>query len=704
MKLKSLYLTIFLVTFMLRPSDAQNWEPEWGVQNTQKDASAWSYILDIDYQNNIYTGTQYGDSIFFSDTLFTANTNYDWANWAIAKYDNQGRFLTAFDITSIPGKNIFETVIATDKDLNMYVACEFQQVAHLLGIPIYHGNMSGPDAPEVFLAKISPSLQIKWIRLISSPGQDVVCGLAISSDNFIYMPTVHYGNGYSIDTVNYFDQDTAIYDYTICSLLKIDLDGNLVWRRELSSSGAGIMVREMNIDNLNHIILNGYLRDNLYYSDDTIFHPHQGENMYRSFIIEIDTSGELVSGIIPDWNIVLSDTDRDEFGDFYFAGYVWDTVYFGSDTLIQHEDSTVNILAKLNSDFEPMWHETTRAKTSQGSYNFHIDLFQDTMFFVGQCRSTFNMFDTVFNIGFYNQAFVGQVTPEGELDEFTIVEATRGFKRFNLKLDNCNNIVISGEFRGKAYIGQDTLEAFTAEVWDGITTKINRNDPYSFNFGPDTTACDNIILTGPEGYQYYYWNNILGQNWLDVTESGEYIFACVSDGGCWINDTISITVQPGFTVILGQDTAIGIQDTLHLSVLDIYDGYLWSTGSTENSIEITGNSLGSGNWDIWVEVVQGVCAASDTIQLSIIDAIPELKDIGVLVYPNPATDVLYVISDKRFEKFEIIDFRGSPIIIEENPGLLNNPLKIDLSNIPSGIYTIRIYFNNQVGTGKIIKL
>ena len=661
--------------------------------------------MDIDYQNNIYTGTQYGDSIFFGDTLFAHTGHYDWANWAIAKYDNQGRFQTAFDITSMPGKTIFGVELVTDKDLNLYIACEFQHLVHLLDTTIYHGNVPIPDAPELFFAKLSPSLDIEWIRLISSPTQDQCCGLAISSDNFIYMPTVHYGNGTSINTVNYFSQDTAVYEYTICSLLKIDLDGNLVWRKELFSNGPGIMIRDMNIDNFNNITLNGYLRDNLYYSDDTIFHPHSGENMYRPFIIEIDTSGELCSGLIPDWYMVLADTDRDEFGNFYFAGFVWDTVYFGSDTLIQHEDSTVNILAKLNSDYDPVWYQTTKAKSEQGSYYFHIDLLQDTMFFAGRCRSTFTIFDTVFNLGFYYEAFIGQVTPNGELDKFTITESTRGFKPFSLKLDNCNNLMVSGEFKGQAYLGQDTLESYSMGVWDGITTKINRYDPYNFDLGPDTTVCDSIMLAGPEGYQYYYWNNTLtGQNWLNILESGEYVFACTNDDGCWIKDTINITVQPGFTINLGQDTIITLLDTLYLSVQDIYDSYLWSTGSTENSIEITGNIFGPGNWNIWVEVMQGVCTANDTIQLTITNAVPELQDIGVMVYPNPADDVLYIFSEKKFEKFELIDFRGKTIIIEENQNFLNNPLKIDLSNIPSGIYFIRIYFNNLVGNGKIIKL
>jgi len=706
MKCKSLILIIFIGIYVFNPGFGQNWEWEWGNQITQKDAQTWSYLLDIDYQNNIYTGNQYGDSIFFGDTLFGhTGYYYDWSNWGIAKYDNQGKFQNAIDIATLPGKLIFGVELATDKDLNMYIACEFQQLIYLQDTIIYHGNIPVPDAPELFLAKLSPSFDVEWIRLISSPPQDQCQGLAISSDNFIYMATLHYGNGFSVETVNYFGQDSAVFEYTLCSLLKIDLEGNLVWRKELYSNEPGIMIRELNIDIYDNITLNGFVQDNLYYSNDTVFHPHPGEYKHRPFIIKTDPSGELSAGIIPDWSMALGDTDVDDLGNFYFAGFVWDTLYFGSDTLIQHEDSTVNILTKLNADYEPVWYETTRAKSEQGSYYFHIDSFQDTLFFAGRCRSNFTIFDTVFNLGSYYESFIGQVTPDGALDEFILTESLWGFKPFGIKLDNCNNIMVSGEFKGYTYLGQDTLESNTPGVWDGIITKINRVDPIPFDLGSDTLICDSIVLVGPEGYLYYYWNNNLsGQNWLTVSESGKYVFACTNDEGCWIRDTMNVIVQEGFTISLGEDTIITLPDTLTLSIPDVYDNYLWSTGSTENSIEITGNTFGQGNWDIWVEVTQGVCIANDTILLTVVDAVSELQDIGVMVYPNPAEDILYINSERKFEKIVLFDLKGTTIIIEENQNVLNSPLKIDLSHIPSGIYFIRIYFDNLIGTGKIIKL
>lgn len=705
MSYKPFFLSIFLIAFLYFSGYCQTWEPEWGAENTQKDANTWSNILGVDLQNNIYTGTQFGDSIFIGDTLFTATTYYDWANWVISKYDNQGKFQVAFDITSSQTSNIYEVVLASDKNLNIYLTCEYRYLAELLDTIIYSGNDSLLGAPEIFIAKLSPSLNMEWIREIHSTTQDVCSGIAVSSDGFLYVPVKHYGNGYHIDTVNYFNQDSTTYNRTLCSLLKIGPDGNLVWRKEFSSVGPGTSIREINIDNQDHIILNGNVYDDLIYATDTVFHPYPDENISRSYIIKIDQTGELLSGVIPDWVMYFSDTDIDEYGNFYLAGGIWDTIVFGSDTIPKHEDSTINIIAKLNSDFEPIWYETTKVISSQGSYYFYIDLVSDSLFFTVSCRSTFSIFDSVFNLGASYKAFTGQLTPEGELFKYGLVESTNGLSPTSFMLDNCNNIIISGKFVGQAYFQYDTIQANSISAFDGIVAKVNRHSCCEFDFGSDTIVCDGLTLYGPDGFTNYYWNDSLTtQNWFDISESGKYIMVCNNDNGCWVKDSIYVDVQVGFDIDIGQDTVIVTNDTLILSVPNDFDNYLWSTGSTDNEIQVIGNDIGIGDWNIWVQVTQGVCTSSDTIYYSVIDDITELKDIGVTIYPNPVNEYLHLFSDKEIDKIEILNSTGDIIINRNN---FNNEIsrpKIDMSGIPTGIYFIRIYLDDFVGTAKLVKL
>ena len=702
--MKQSFILLTIIFFLSVTGIAQQWTWNWTGQNTQKDASAWMQILNIDFQNNIYTGTMYGDSLFMNDTVFAHESHYDWSNWAIEKYDNKGNLLQALDIYTTLNNFIYNLKLATDKDLNIYLAGEFTREVFFLDTVVSE-SFPTMGAPQLFLAKITPEMKVEWTRLISSKTQNVCDGLALSSDNYLYMVSRHYGNGSSVDTVNYFDQDTAVYENTFASLLKLDLSGNLVWRTEFNSDYGSLEIREMNIDNTDKIVINGHLRGNLFYEDDTIFHPQPGENIYRPFIVETDTTGKLLSGIITDWNLALSDLEKDDSGDYYITGFVWDTLCFGTDTIIQQEDSTVNILAKLNADFEPLWHETISAKTEQGSYYFFIDSSGDTLFFAGKCKNSFTLFDTLFQLGSRYQAVIGKVLPDGQMNKSLVTQTQAGFMLHNMKLNNCRNgLYITGGFKGQAWFGEDTLMSHTYAVSDGLIAELKVFDPYEFSLGPDTIVCDSIRLFGPEGYPYYYWNGQLSeQNWLEVTEPGTYTFACTGDEGCWLRDTIKIDIQPGFSVDIGQDTIIGLNDTLQLFIPDIYDSYLWSTGETANQIEITGNDLGQGDWPVWVEVHSGVCTATDTIQLTI-SSVNELQNMGVRIYPNPAGDMVHVFSEREFEKIELIDMNGTVLYTIKGQKTLNKDVRINLFNFETGIYYIRVYFKNAVGTGKVIRL
>ena len=696
-------LLVFFVLFLISHVFSQDWSWEWAEQNTQKDASAWMNLLNIDFENNIYVGTQYGDSLFLNDTVLGHEAHYDWANWAVSKYDKNGVLQRVIDIHTTINNLVHEIKVATDHDLNMYIAGEFSHEVSFLDTVIY-GNPLPLDGPDLFLAKITPDLQIAWIKLIQSHVQDQCNGLTIFNGN-LYMVTQHFCSTGETDTVNYLGQDTVIITSALCSLLKVGLSGNLIWRKELiADNNLFLKVRGLNIENNGNIILNGHTKGNLFYESDTIHHPHPEENQFRPFIMETDTTGKLLSGVIPDWNMVLSDLEKDDSGNIYFAGFVWDTLYFGTDTIIQHEDSTVNILARLNAAYEPLWYETTAAKTEQGSYYFYIDSYEDTLFFAGGCKNTFTLFDTVFTLGSRGQGVIGKVTPEGQLIEYTITHTQAGFTVNDMQLNNCNNgLYLSGGFKGLAYFGDDTLSSYSYQSSDGILTRLEMYAE-QFSFGPDTTVCDSIRLFGPEEYAYYYWNDTPSeQNWLDVTESGQIGFACVSDNGCWLRDTIVIYVQPEFSIDLGRDTVIGLNDTLLLSVPDIYDSYLWSTGETGPQIEVAGNSLGSGDWGIWVDVASGVCMASDTIQLTV-SSVNELRDMGVHIYPNPTGNLVYVQSDRRFEKMELTDQRGIVLFTRKDRKTTPDLVKIDLTYFPDGVYFIRIYFEDSVGTGKIIKL
>ena len=620
----------FISLFLSFSSLSQDMKWDWIRQNAQMQASTWTFIMNCDSENNYYTASQYSDSIYFGDTLFahTGYEYYDWVNWAIAKYNDVGQFQGAIDITTEPWNILLGVNLITDDNMNMYIVSQFQKSVNILDTTILQGSTPSFNDPELFIAKISPSFKIEWIRLISSASAEDYEGFIIM-DNYLYLITLHYGNGGSLDTVNYFGQDTAICNNTLCSLLKIDLNGNLVWRKKLYSDQFGMNIRNLISDNFGNLLIFGSTKNNIVYYNDTLFHPHPYEYLFRPFLLTIDTSGNLSSGKIFDWSIYMGDVKPAVSNHLYFAGSVWGIAYFAGDTIVQHEDSSVNIIAKLDMNYEPVWYKTTKSSDAQGSYYFYIDTYEDTLFFAGRCNNTLHIFDTTFNLGASNEIVIGKVLPDGNLDKLIYTNSIGGASPYGLMMDNCNNILISGRLKGRSIFGQDTLYSYNPAFSDGFLSKICRFDPCTFDLGPDTTVYDSITITGPPGFQYYYWNDSLSGQSLVVTETGEYTLACVNDNGCWVRDTINITV---------------------------------------------------------------------------LITVPELQNIDVSAYPNPAGDFIYILSKKSIDRIEICDIHGKTVLTKSYKDILTKPVTIYISDIPQGVYYLTVTMQETTGIVKIIKI
>jgi hypothetical protein len=69
------------------------------------------------------------------------------------------------------------------------------------------------------------------------------------------------------------------------------------------------------------------------------------------------------------------------------------------------------------------------------------------------------------------------------------------------------------------------------------------------------------------------------------------------------------------------------------------------------------------------------------------------------VYPNPTDKILY-ISTKEKATIEIINIRGQILDIKN---LTENSYSIDISNLVSGVYTLRIKTDKGIAIRKLIK-
>ncbi|MDR2146695.1 MAG: T9SS type A sorting domain-containing protein, partial [Tannerella sp.] len=75
-----------------------------------------------------------------------------------------------------------------------------------------------------------------------------------------------------------------------------------------------------------------------------------------------------------------------------------------------------------------------------------------------------------------------------------------------------------------------------------------------------------------------------------------------------------------------------------------------------------------------------------------------IRPQGISIYPNPATNDLFIKSDLPVKKVEIYSLTGNLVILENNfTG------KISVSALPRGIYLIKVYTGKGVTINKVIR-
>jgi len=128
--------------------------------------------------------------------------------------------------------------------------------------------------------------------------------------------------------------------------------------------------------------------------------------------------------------------------------------------------------------------------------------------------------------------------------------------------------------------------------------------------------------------------------------------------------------------------------------------YLDMATDTTYLHEGAGMIIGSHNYYVTANYEEGESNPSN-IATEIISGIDEQKVAGITVYPNPMADVLTLSANTTISAIRIIDSRG--ILVVYNEGIEKNKIKIDVSNLPTGLYNIGVQVKSGWFNQKVIK-
>ena len=148
------------------------------------------------------------------------------------------------------------------------------------------------------------------------------------------------------------------------------------------------------------------------------------------------------------------------------------------------------------------------------------------------------------------------------------------------------------------------------------TIQIMVQGPPQVSLGNDTTLClgECVVLSGGTG-DNYLWNTDETTQSITVCPdiTSQYILTITDALGCFQSDTIVVTVLEIVMPIISNDTAICFGECTNLIIIG-GDSYLWSTGETNNTIEVC--PVDTTTYDVVVTYTNG-CVVNDSVTVNV---------------------------------------------------------------------------------------
>lgn len=290
-------------------------------------------------------------------------------------------------------------------------------------------------------------------------------------------------------------------------------------------------------------------------------------------------------------------------------------------------------------------------------------------------------------------AFAIEGTAEAcEGDEITLtVSATEDL---DVSWDNGINdgVPFTAEAGETTYTASAEFEGCNYEA--SITVDVQEALDATLDAGENVAVCEGEEVTlqaeNPDGLAIVWDQGVLDGQPFEQTAAEQTYTVTGTLGLCSIEDNVTVTVNPLPPV----------------PTITFFGGELISSSAEGNQWYINGGIIPNEtdqyidpltNGDYVVVVTIEGCSSSSEPFTFIADNVSELASIAN-VYPNPTADVLFIELEGAFD-IDLLDHSGRLVLCEQG----QNQLRLDMTEMASGIYFIRLTQAGMVWQTKVVK-
>lgn len=310
----------------------------------------------------------------------------------------------------------------------------------------------------------------------------------------------------------------------------------------------------------------------------------------------------------------------------------------------------------------------------------------------------------------------GTITPSGNVEvncgdnkEF-VITANEGYE--------IENVVVDGQSQG----------AITSYTFENVT-EAGHSIEATFNeiiVVPECNAVTNLTASVENYGIVLAWNSADNAISYDIYRNGEriatetntsaidlqghegdtyYIITnCANGGASDASETITATAEPtcnAITNLTARVESYGIvlswEAAENAVSYDIYcNGNRISTASTTSYIDLQGHE--GDTYYIITNCANGGTSDASESATAIVTGISEVEN-NIAIFPNPATDIVEISATQNITRIEVVSATGQ---IMHETEVNEESVSINVENLPSGTYFVRIFCNPDVIVKKLV--
>jgi hypothetical protein len=450
---------------------------------------------------------------------FSLNTNaqglsYEWGSNFGGGLADVGKYLT------------------TDNDGNVILVSEFRS-SYDADPGTNTANLTSAGDRDVSIVKLDPDGNLIWARSIGGNAADLPEGLAVDSDNNIFV------SGQFGGTAD-FDPGTGVENRVSAGgqdifLLKLDANGDFDWVFT-TGSNLGETARGIAVNNNDEIIMTGYFRGTV------DFDPGLGTNNLTSaggaadiFILKLDNAGNFIStyqlagpGDQDGFDVVTDNLDN-----IYVTGYFQQSTEFnpnGPSTIVTSEGGNDIFVLKISPSNNFVWVRVFGGTSNEFGSTLAVDSDLNVIlggYYAGTLDFDPDPVDTDINISEgSNDLLIAKFDSSGEyLFGVSAGGINEDFVQ-DVAVDEQGNIFATGVMRNTVDFDpsantQDVTVTGNSIFADQFFWKLDSNGNYLFAENVGGAANDHGFVVHCDGPNLYTVGYINGTADLDLTSAND---------------------------------------------------------------------------------------------------------------------------------------------------------------------------------------